>query len=220
MNAFGTPEGVELLDVLDAFGTPTGERQPRALVHREGLWHRTFHLWVVSVYSGVPHVLMQRRSPHKDLEPNKLDVAVGGHLRSGEGVGAGLREVEEELGLAVSLEALVYLGCLSAVRTYPHATDREFQEIYLLRRDAPLESYTLDPAEVAALYALPLAGAVALYERGTPLAAAGIDAFGRPQEARLTAADLITCAREDASRVLRRLRVLGEDWGGVTRTVF
>lgn len=121
---------------------------------------------------------------------------------------AGLREVEEELGLTVSLGELRYLGCLSAARTYPHATDREFQETYLLRRDAPLASYTPHPGEVSALYALPLAGAVALYGRGTPLRVSGVDAAGRALAAQLTPADLIAPAREGVLEVLRRLQTL------------
>lgn len=198
----------EWLEVLDPSGEPTGERRLREVVHRQGLWHRTLHLWIVRMVSGTPYVLMQRRSGAKDLEPGKLDVAVGGHLGAGEGVAAGLREAEEELGLVLTPEDLVPLGCFRAERTYPHAVDREFQETFVLRRDAGLETYTLHPEEVAALYALPLEGAVALYERGTPLTAHGVDARGRRLRARLTAADLIEQARGEVGARLRQIETL------------
>ena len=83
--------------------------------------------------------------------------------------------------------------------------DDELQESYLLVRDTPLTSYRLDPAEVEVLYELPLGGATALYEHGTPLAA-GYDAQGRRNDALLTADDLIEQARGDVVARLRQIQ--------------
>src|SRR4051812_30424750 len=44
MNADGASE---LFDLYDADGAPLGLRKERALVHRDGDWHRSLHLWVV-----------------------------------------------------------------------------------------------------------------------------------------------------------------------------
>jgi isopentenyldiphosphate isomerase len=59
-----SPDATELLEVLDEAGEPTGARKARAEVHRDGDWHRAFHLWVMHPDG---HVLLQRRSRAKDL---------------------------------------------------------------------------------------------------------------------------------------------------------
>lgn len=194
----------EVLDVLNPLGYPTGQAKPRADVHRDGDLHRTFHLWLVREGR---YVLLQRRAAGKDLEAGKLDVAVGGHFGAGETLNDVLRETEEELGFTVRAGELEYLGTTHALREYPDVRDNELQEAYLLRRDDPLESYSLNPDEVEVLYEVPLTGALALFEHGTPLAAAGYDAYQRQNNALLIEADLIEAAREE---VAARLRQIGE----------
>ncbi len=198
----------EPLEVLNPLGQPTGETKARAAVHRDGDLHRTLHLWVVRNDYQDAYVLMQRRAPGKDLEPGKLDVAVGGHFRAGETLSEVLREAHEELGMTVQPGELTYLGTFRATRHYPGVIDDELQESYMLVRDAPLTSYQLDPVEVEVLYELPLAGAVALYEHGAPLAAAGYDAQGRHNDALLIADDLIEGAREDVAARLHQIQAL------------
>ena len=196
----------EPLEVLNPLGQPTGETKARAAVHRDGDLHRTLHLWVLSNQGA--YVLMQRRALGKDLEPGKLDVAVGGHFRAGETLPDVLREAHEELGMTVQPGELTYLGTFRATRHYPGVIDDELQESYLLVRDVPLTSYQLDPVEVEVLYELPLGGAVALYEHGAPLAAAGYDAQGRRNDALLIADDLIEQARGDVAARLRQIQTL------------
>lgn len=191
--------------MLNAAGLPTGRTKARADVHRDGDLHRTLHVWLVK---GDRNVLLQRRAACKDLEPGKLDVAVGGHFLAGETLPDALRETEEELGFRVAVGALTYLGTAQVRRDYPGMQDAELQESYLLRRDAPLTSYVLDPEEVEVLYELPIAGAVALYEHGTPVAAAGFDAYGRENNALLIADDLIEQARGEVVARLKQIQGL------------
>ncbi len=198
--------------MLNAAGLPTGEIKARDAVHRDGNLHRTFHLWLLKDghikdrYS----VLLQRRAPDKDLEPGKLDVAVGGHFGAGETLPDVLRETREELGFEVSLHELIYLGTTHARRKYPGVSDHELQETYLLVRGAPLESYRLNREEVEVLYELPLEGALALFEHGTPLAAAGFDAYGRHNNALLIAADLIESARAEVVLRLKQIQTFAD----------
>ncbi len=193
----------ELLDVLNAAGSPTGETKPRPNVHRDGDLHRTLHLWLLK---DKQTVLLQRRALGKDLEPGKLDVAVGGHFSAGETLPDVLRETREELGFSVAAHELIYLGTTHARRSYPDVTDNELQETYLLLRDAPLENYRMNHREVEVLYELPLEGALALFERGTPLAAAGFDAYGRHNNALLIAEDLIEPARLEVVLRLKQIQ--------------
>lgn len=195
----------ERLDVLNSAGLPTGEVKARDQVHRDGDLHRTFHLWIVREGRSI---LLQRRSQSKDLEPGKLDVAVGGHFGAGETLTDVLREVKEELGFTVRLGELTYLCTTHAVREYEEMRDNELQETYLLMRDAPLESYTLNFDEVDVLYEVPLAGALALFRSGTPLAASGYDAYGRQNNALLVTEDLIEQARDEVVARLEQIQEL------------
>jgi len=147
----------ELFDVCDANGDPLGRTKPRALVHRDGDWHRTLHVWVVLEGEGA--VLLQRRSLAKESHPGKIDVSVAGHVRAGETVTDALREAEEEIGLIVRPAELVRLGVRRSVDVRPGQVDREVQEVFSVTTPRPFESLRPDPDEVSALLALPLAEA-------------------------------------------------------------
>ncbi len=196
-------EGDEFLDVLTEEGVPTGRSKRRADVHRDGDWHRSFHLWIVKEER---YVLFQRRSQRKDLEPGKIDVTVGGHFSAGETLKEVLREPYEELGLDLSPRDISHLTTRKAERFYEGATDREFQEVYVMRCDKRLEEYGLNRQEVYALYEVPLERAIDLYRIGESVAAAGFDAYGRENNALLFAADLIEQAREDVAKTLEEIR--------------
>ena len=148
----------ELFDVCDADGRPTGVAKPRVLVHRDGDWHRSLHLWVVlrDPALGV-RVLFQRRSRDKDTWPGALDVAVAGHLAAGESVDDALREAEEEIGLVVRPADVVRLGeRFREDATQPGVVDREAQAILAVVVEASFASLAPDPAEVDAVVALTL----------------------------------------------------------------
>ncbi|MEZ4506233.1 MAG: hypothetical protein R2848_10455 [Thermomicrobiales bacterium] len=68
----------ELFDVLTADGKRTGVAKQRALVHRDGDWHASIHVWVYGIDQGGPYLAFQRRGRFKDTLPLKLDATVGG----------------------------------------------------------------------------------------------------------------------------------------------
>ncbi len=147
----------ELFDVVRADGTPTGEVKQRALVHRDGDWHRAVHVWVAGIDQGDPFILLQRRSLEKDTWPGGLDVTVGGHYRSGEGLSEVLREIEEEIGVSPGVEELRSLGVrIAANERTIGVLDRELQDVFLWRNDAPLTVYTPNPHELLELIKVPL----------------------------------------------------------------
>jgi isopentenyldiphosphate isomerase len=193
----------ELFDVLDSFGVPTGETKPRSLVHRDGDWHRSFHLWIIK--DGT-HVLLQRRSHKKDLEGGKLDVTVGGHFGAGETLLEVVREVEEEIGLKVGLKDLHYLETRQGVRHYEQAIDREFVDVYALRCDQGLDEYFIQCDEVSVLYEVPLEGAIELYRDGTFVAVYGYDCQQRTNNALLVEDDLIQSSRGEVVETFLKLK--------------
>ena len=157
----------ERFDVVLADGTPTGRTKERVLVHRDGDWHRSVHVWIAGIGGedggNEPFLLFQRRGFGKDTWPGRLDATVGGHFRAGEGLAEALREVEEEVGVAAAPAALRRLGTRVCVNeAEPGVVDHELQEVFLLRDDRPLTGYRPHPAELAALVRFPLPALLAI----------------------------------------------------------
>lgn len=147
----------ERFDIVRADGTPTGGTKERALVHRDGDWHRSLHVWVYGVGDDGPFLLFQRRGLEKDTWPGRLDATVGGHRRAGEGIGEALRETDEEIGVTVDERVARWIGrrvCVNDAEA--NVRDRELQDVFLLRDDRPLTGYRPHPVELAALVRFPL----------------------------------------------------------------
>lgn len=123
----------ELLDVFDANYCKIGVAS-RGVAHREGLWHHTFHCWVVREDSvGRGEVLVQERSSAVVNFPGMFDISVAGHVSAGENIlDAGLRELEEELGLVVDGESLISAGVNIEMFDGVGVKNREFCHTYLL----------------------------------------------------------------------------------------
>jgi isopentenyldiphosphate isomerase len=97
----------EMVDVIDADGR-TVSVATRSAMRRHRLRHRAVF---VAVRSSDGKVLVHQRSERKDLWPSRWDLAVGGVVASGEDwVDAAVREVAEEIGVAVSSGAIEPLG--------------------------------------------------------------------------------------------------------------
>jgi len=118
-------------------------------VHRDGDWHRAAHVWIIGAGG---RILLQRRSMKKENNPGLWDVSAAGHVSAGEtAIETAIRETEEELGLKLSPSELRPAGSIaeSCVLNGGRYIDREFHEIFVVRRDVDLQSLVLDPEEVA-----------------------------------------------------------------------
>ncbi|MGC4106771.1 MAG: NUDIX domain-containing protein [Thermomicrobiales bacterium] len=147
----------ERFDLVTAAGEPLGTSKRRADVHHDGDWHRSIHVWIYGMDDGAPFLLFQRRGYDKDTWPGVLDTTAAGHLAAGETVPDAFREIEEELGITPAPERLRWIGTrICANEQAPTTLDRELQEVFLLREDAPLSTYEPSPAEVDSLVRLPL----------------------------------------------------------------
>lgn len=140
----------EMLDIYDSKMHHIGTA-PRDEVHRRGLWHQTFHCWIVQEVDEERYVLFQIRDKSKDTAPNKLDITAAGHLKAGESKEDGLRELQEELGITASVDELVYLGIRITASESGDIINKEFAQVYLLRNDSPIESFSFSDGEVAGL---------------------------------------------------------------------
>lgn len=93
----------ELVDVVDADGR-TIDTVPRHVMRTQRLPHRCCY---ILVFNRAGELLIHRRTPTKDVYPGHWDVCVGGVVGAGETFDeAAARELQEEIGVDASLEAL------------------------------------------------------------------------------------------------------------------
>ncbi len=127
----------------------------REEVHRQGLWHETFHCWVVSREQGRSLIHLQLRSQDKADFPGLFDITAAGHIAAHESMRDGVREIEEELGLTLSFEQLAQLGVVHDEIVLPGFTDRERAFLHLYEgMQVDLEDYRLQPGEVEGMVAV------------------------------------------------------------------
>lgn len=103
---------MELLDVLDENGEPSGLVRERTMVHIRGDYHRTSHVWVVRKRQDGGHdLLLQKRSSQKDSFAGCYDISSAGHIPAGADYpDSAVRELYEELGIPAKKEELTHIG--------------------------------------------------------------------------------------------------------------
>ncbi|MBD1373570.1 NUDIX domain-containing protein [Hazenella sp. IB182357] len=123
----------------------------RAEAHRIGYWHETFHCWLICKSEGIDYIYLQIRSEKKKDYPNLLDITAAGHLLVDETIADGVRELEEELGLKVSMDELISLGIIKYCVVQESFIDREIAHVFLYRCKNTIDEFKLQPEEVSGL---------------------------------------------------------------------
>ena len=140
----------ELLKIFDESGVQIGEA-PRSEVHKKGYWHETFHCWLISLEKNHPRIYFQIRSHRKKDYPNLLDITAAGHILATETVNDGIREVKEELGIAVNMDEVVSLGIIKNSIFLDKMIDREFSHVFILKSNQPFTEFNLQKEEVSGI---------------------------------------------------------------------
>ncbi len=139
----------EFFDVLDKDGKLTGQVCPRSIVHQNGYFHATVHVWVVNE-SG--EVLLQKRSMHKDTHPGLWDISCAGHLSAGDSpLDAAVRELYEELGISIDTPSrfqFLFRVYKSYISPDQSIKDNEFSDVFLLQV-ADTEIIQFSPEEIS-----------------------------------------------------------------------
>jgi len=136
----------ELFDLCTPEGEPTGLTVPRSRAHREGLWHRSAHLWLTD---GAGRLLLQRRHPAKETDPGRWDIAAAGHLSAGQTPReAVVREAREELGLVLDPGSLTFLRAVPRQYAGGRFIDREWQHLFAGVWKGELSALVLQSDEV------------------------------------------------------------------------
>ena len=144
---------MEYFDVCDEHGEPTGEIVDRETAHREGVRHRTAHVWIVREHEGRTEILLQKRSRNKDSFPGFYDTSSAGHIPAGaEPLDSARRELREELGLCAAPEELRLLGTASVCyeKTFHGRPfrDNEFIRVYLYTGTVDAAALRLQEEEI------------------------------------------------------------------------
>ncbi len=111
----------EQFDIVDECGNPTGKSVSRSIAHKEGIKHRTAHVWVIDKSTNPIRVLLQKRAMNKDSFPGKLDTSSAGHIHAGDDpCESAVRELSEELGITAQTTDLTFIG------TFDVSYEKEF----------------------------------------------------------------------------------------------
>ena len=144
---------MELLDICDEQGNPTGETVERDIAHRDGILHRTAHVWIVREKDKKFDILLQKRSMEKESFPGLFDTSSAGHIPAGDDpVTSALRELEEELGIIAAPEDLAYAG-MFRIRYEKEFHGRIFKDnevtrVYVYRKAVEAVNLKLQKSEV------------------------------------------------------------------------
>ena len=144
---------MELLDVVDENGLPTGAVVPREKAHTEGIRHRTSHVWLVRERNEKWEILLQKRCQTKDSWPGCYDISSAGHIPAGvDFIPSALRELREELGVDAVPEELILCGNRRAqadgvFHGHPFH-DREYARVFALWRDQDEGDFMLQKEEI------------------------------------------------------------------------
>ena len=125
----------ELLPLVNSAGETIGCATRRYCHGGAKPLHPVVHLHITD---GRGHILLQKRSASKDIQPGRWDTAVGGHVDMGESVMEALmRECSEKLGLHdfEPIKLTTYL--------FESERERELVNVFVLRCDR--NSLTLSP---------------------------------------------------------------------------
>ena len=144
---------MELLDIVDEKGNPTGETVPREVAHREGIRHRTAHVWIFRRRGGVVQILLQKRSDNKDSDPGCYDISSAGHVQAGdEFLPSAIRELKEELGIEAGEEDLEFAGYhkgyMEEMFYGRMFRDSEVSAVYVYSKPVDADRLTLQKEEV------------------------------------------------------------------------
>ena len=129
---------MELWDVCDREGNPTGKTKEKDSVFLPGEYHLAAEVWIVNSQG---QLLIQQRAQSCQLYPGVWALTAG-RVKAGETSRQGcIRELAEELGIRCQAQDVLWFRRI--VRTHV------IWDLYLLRGDYALDQLILQPEEVA-----------------------------------------------------------------------
>lgn len=128
----------EIFDVVNEQDEVIAQER-RSVVHQKNLFHRAVH---ILIFNQTGELFLQKRSPWKDVQPNRWVTSCSGHVDSGESYDQAVtRELKEELGI----QNISGLRFLFKISPNPE-TGWEFVQVYLGKSEGP---FVLAPEEIS-----------------------------------------------------------------------
>lgn len=139
----------ELIDILDEFtGEKTGKVISKKEAHKTGKWHGSIHILIVD--NKRDKTLLQKRCEQKELYPNMWDIAVGGHISSGEdAITSAKRELEEELGISSDFIEIKKVDRITERLVNNGIISNEYVTIFVVYTDIDIKDLKLQVEEVS-----------------------------------------------------------------------
>lgn len=133
----------ELIMVLDDDGNPTGKLEKRSIVHDKELLHNEIALWIIDPETN--QVLLQRRSPNKRIDPNKLGICAG-HVVENESIEQTLKtEAKEEIGIDINdFDVKKFLVMKRIAPNNHHIT-----HYFYIKKYIPIENFKIQEEELS-----------------------------------------------------------------------
>lgn len=129
---------MEVWDLYTAAREKTGAVIARGQAIPQGFYHLSVSVWIVS---RAGQFLLSQRHPDKTY-PLRWECTGGCALAGETSLEAAVREVQEELGLSLDPRE----G--RCIRQQRRDAQQDLYDVWLFRRDVPLERLTLQPSEV------------------------------------------------------------------------
>ncbi len=134
---------MELIDIVDQNGNFTGKIMDKEEAHDKNLLHNEVAVFILNDNN---QVLLQKRGANKRYNPNKWALCAG-HVDAGESLEtAALREIEEEVGVSVSLGELQPFS----EREFTLAdSNSHITYFYYIKLNLPKESFIIQKEELS-----------------------------------------------------------------------
>ena len=142
---------MELFDICDEQGNPTGDIVERSEAHEKGICHRTAHIWIAKKENGRYKVLLQKRAMNKDSFPGRYDTSSAGHIQAGDSPReSAIRELGEELGINAEYEDFDFAGTfrIQYEKEFQMFSDNEVAFVFVYQKPVDITELTIQKEEL------------------------------------------------------------------------
>ncbi len=137
------------LDVYDETGTTILDTKTYDEVHRQGLWHKGVHVWILT---DDDKFIIQKRGADIQTKPNMLESAAAGHINSGStSIQTVIEECYEEIGVDIIESEIEYVGMIIDQFEEMDGVikNNEFDDIYLIKKNVYPDDISIGKKEVS-----------------------------------------------------------------------
>lgn len=121
-------------------------------VHNEGLWHKSFHCWIIRPTSTGINVFLRLRGDTHPIFSGLLDISAAGHLKSGEESKPHIHNIDKKWGLNIDFNKLTKLFTYKAIHNIDSYHNYEFNPTYLVETSKTLADLSLHKEDASGLF--------------------------------------------------------------------